>query len=55
MENLTELMGHELIEIEAGWNLIEYIAMGIGYVHGTIHHISSHTSNSSVHNNWLYK
>lgn len=31
---LKELSSEELLAIDGGWNLIEYIAMGIGHIHG---------------------
>ena len=55
MENIIELKENELIEISGGYNLLEYIAMGVGYVHGTMASINDHLSTSPVHNNWLYK
>ncbi|RDI53575.1 bacteriocin [Flavobacterium glaciei] len=35
-----ELNKKELIEIDGGWNVMEYLAMGIGYVNGHLTNIS---------------
>ncbi|WP_164123563.1 hypothetical protein [Sphingobacterium sp. xlx-130] len=33
---LEELNNQEMINIEGGWNLLEYVAMGIGDIHGKL-------------------
>lgn len=33
--NIEKLDSKELEEINGGWNLLEYIAYGIGYINGT--------------------
>jgi hypothetical protein len=42
----TELSSLELINIDGGWNLLEYIAYGVGVTVGTIKNILEPTQES---------
>lgn len=51
MENLIDLTENELLDITAGWNVIEYIVMGVAYVSGSLTK-SLHDIEPQVYQRW---
>lgn len=45
-ENFTELSYFEFVNIDGGWNLLKYIAYGVGVTVGTIKNIFEPTQES---------
>lgn len=51
MKNLIDLTENELLDITAGWNLIEYIVMGAAYGYGSLSK-SLHDIEPQVYQRW---